>query len=117
MQGSIGVELSGGIVVARIRGEPTEPLLKDCQERVLVLLRDTACRKILYDALELEAPPVEVALVQQRLSEEIHALGVRVAIVVPNSRIAYLSRLAFGQGDHRVFYSDLVAAIHWLTTG
>jgi hypothetical protein len=34
--------------------------------------------------------------------------------VVPNTRLAYLARLAFGEGDYRVFYSDMTAAILWL---
>jgi hypothetical protein len=37
------------------------------------------------------------------------------AIVVPNSKLAYLARLAFGEGDYRVFYNDMVAAITWLS--
>ena len=115
MNGSVWVELSGGIVVARFRGEPTEALLKEVQERVLVILQDTRHRKVLYDALEMEPPTVELTLVQQQLSADIHNMGVRVAILVPNSRLAYLSRIAFGAGDHRVFYNDLGAAIAWLT--
>ena len=37
-----------------------------------------------------------------------------VHIVVPNSKLAYLARLAFGEGDYRVFYNDMVTAIQWL---
>ena len=115
MKGSVWVELSGGIVIARFRGEPTEALLRETQERVLVLLQDTARRRVLYDALEMEPPTVELTLVQQQLSEEIHKMGVRVALLVPNSRLAYLSRLAFGAGNYRVFYNDLGEAISWLS--
>lgn len=35
-------------------------------------------------------------------------------IVVPNSKLAYMARLAFGHGTYRVFYNDMMAAIHWL---
>lgn len=108
------MESSGGIVIARIRGEPTEALLRETQERVLVLLQDTTRRKVLYDALEMEPPSVELTLIQQQLSEEIHEVGVKVALLVPNSRLAYLSRLAFGAGNHRVFYNDLGETIAWL---
>jgi len=111
------VELSGGIVIARVRGVPTESVLRECQERILALLKDTGCRKVLYDALELEAPRMDDVLVQQKLSDEVRALGLRVAVLVPNTKIAYLSRLAFGQTDHRVFYNDLASAIRWLTEG
>lgn len=115
MQGSVWVELSGNIVIARLRGEPTEAMIRETQERVLVLLQDTSHRRILYDALEMEPPTVDLTLMQQRLSEDIHKMGTRIAILVPNSRLAYLSRLAFGSGEHRVFYNDLVGAISWLT--
>jgi hypothetical protein len=114
---NIWVELSSDIVIARVRGVPTAPVLRECQERILTLLKDTGCRKVLYDALELEPPQVEDLLVQQKLSDEVRALGLRVAILVPNTRLAYMSRLAFGQTDHRVFYNDLAAAIRWLTEG
>jgi hypothetical protein len=110
----VWVELSGGIIIARVRGEPSEELIHEIQQRVLVLIQDTEHRKVLYDALEMEPPTVEVTLVQQRLSEDIHKKGARVAILVPNSRLAYLSRIAFGAGDHRVFYNDLGQAISWL---
>ena len=29
--------------------------------------------------------------------------------------LAYLARLAFGEGDYRVFYNDIVGAVLWLT--
>ncbi len=117
MNENIWVELNSDIVIARVRGIPTAPVLRECQERILTLLKDTGCRKVLYDALELEPPQVEDLLVQQKLSDEVRALGLRVAILVPNTRLAYMSRLAFGQTDHRVFYNDLAAAIRWLTEG
>jgi hypothetical protein len=117
MQENSWVELSGGIVIARIRGAPTEAALRDVQERVRVVLKATGQRYVLYDALELEPPPLDTVLVQQRLTEELRTLGLRVAILVPNTRLAYLSRLAFGAAEHRVFYNDLAAAIRWLTEG
>lgn len=114
MQSASWVELVGDIIIARIRGVPTEDLVRDCQQRVLALLRDTHYRKILYDALELDSPSVDITLLQQNLSEELHRLGAKIALVAPNTRVAYLSRLAFGSGNHRVFYNDMSAAIRWL---
>jgi hypothetical protein len=117
MHENIWVELSGGIVIARIRGTPTEAALRDIQERVLTVLKATGQRNVLYDALELVPPSIDTVLVQQRLSEELRTLGLRVAILVPNTRLAYLSRLAFGAAEHSAFYNDLAAAIRWLTEG
>lgn len=114
MPGSVWVELSGNIIIARVRGEISEEMIREIQERVLVLLRDTEHRRILYDTLEMDPPTLDATLMQQRLSEDIHKLGARLAILVPNSRLAYLSRIAFGAGEYRVFYNDLAAAITWL---
>ncbi len=35
------VEINGGLIIARIRGVPTEELLRECQSRVLQLVQDT----------------------------------------------------------------------------
>lgn len=37
-------------------------------------------------------------------------LRLRRAIVVPTAKLTYLARLAFAEGDYRVFYNDLAAA-------
>lgn len=108
------VEPIGTLIIARMRGMPTETLLRECQDRVLQLVRDTGCSKVLYDALEMEAPHVDVVLSQRKLDDETGNVGLRRAIVVPNTKLAYLARLAFGEGDYRVFYSDITAAIRWL---
>ena len=109
------VEPVGGLIVARVRGVPSEQLLRECQDRVLQLVRDTGQSRVLYDALELELPTVEPALIQQKLESELDAsVRLRRGIVVPNTRVAFLARLAFGEGDYRVFYNDISAAIKWL---
>jgi hypothetical protein len=115
MQGQLWVELVGELVIARIRGEPTEALLRACQEQVLFLVRDAGRGKVLYDTLEMEPPPVNVPWSQRELDERLGDVQLRRAIVVPNSKLAYLARLAFGEGDYRVFYSDIVGAIKWLS--
>jgi len=114
-QDNVWVEVSGGIVVARIRGTASEAVVRDCQDRVISLLKDTGLQKVLYDALEAESPTIEVTLLQQRLAEELKDRGVRVSILVPNTRLAYLARLMFNDVEHRVFYNDLTAAIQWLS--
>lgn len=57
---------------------------------------------------------MDVVLTQQSLTEALKQPSVRLAIVVPNSALAYLARLAFGEANHRVFYSDVAGAILWL---
>ena len=114
MQEQLWVEPVGGLIIARMRGIPNEAILRECQERVLLLVKDTGQGKVLYDALEMEPPHVDVVLSQRKLDEEVGPVKLRRAIVVPNAKLAYLARLAFGEGDYRVFYSDMVAAVKWL---
>jgi hypothetical protein len=116
MQGRLWVELVGDLVIARLRGEPTAELLRACQDQVLFLVRDAGRGKVLYDTLEMLPPPVDVPWAQRELDDAtLGTVQLRRAIVVPNSRLAYLARLAFGEGDYRVFYNDMVAAVRWLS--
>lgn len=116
------VEPVGSVIVARLRGKPTPELLRECEQRVLALARDTNHVRVLYDALELVAPEMELVLLQQQLDSQkaatlSGAASLRTAILVPNTRIAYLARIAFGhvgEANYRVFYNDLGAAMKWL---
>ena len=47
LQGQLWVELVGDLVLARVRGEPTAELLRECQEKVLFLVRDAEKGKVL----------------------------------------------------------------------
>ncbi|HEY9763706.1 MAG TPA: hypothetical protein V6D07_14335 [Trichocoleus sp.] len=109
------VEPVGEIIIARIRGVATAQLIQECHKRIAALQSDTGCQRVLYDALELERPPIEIVLTQQGLTDALKQADVKVAIVVPNTGIAYLSRLAFGEANHRVFYNDIAAAVSWLS--
>jgi len=118
---NVWVEPVGNVLVARLRGTPTADMLYECEQRVLDLARDTLLVRVLYDALELVAPEMELVLLQKRLDAAKRAhLGttsLRTAILVPNTRIAYLARIAFGhvgESNYRVFYNDLGAALKWL---
>jgi hypothetical protein len=115
------IEPLGNTIVARLRGTYSESLLNDLHERVVQLLQDTGYTRVLYDGLEMETPDVELALVQEQLDRQTQHLfsdrPLRKAIQVPNTRLAYLARIAFGQfgeGEYRVFYNDLVEALRWL---
>jgi hypothetical protein len=114
LPGQVWVEPVGGVIVARIRGMATADLIRECEMRIVALQKDTGCDRIMYDALELERPPLDIVLVQQALTTALRAARVKIAIVVPNTAIAYLARLAFGEANHRVFYNDLSEAALWL---
>lgn len=114
MTQQLWIEPIGGIIVARVRGVPTEEILREAHERIAKLVKETGFRSVLYDGLELEAPPIEVPISQWKLDKAMEPLNQRRAIVVPNTRLAYLARLAFDEESSRVFYNDLTAAIRWL---
>jgi hypothetical protein len=49
--------------------------------------------------------------------ESLAPASLRTALHVPNTRIAYLARIAFGhagESNYRVFYNDFGAALKWL---
>ena len=109
------IESVGDIIVARMRGEMSEAMLIETHRRVLSIATETGHAKVIYDALEMQAPSIDLIVMQQELLEsELGSMTLRRALVVPNTRLAYLARLAFGEGDHRVFYNDLAAAFSWL---
>jgi hypothetical protein len=109
------VELVGQIIVARIIGKPTEELLALRHERILQIERDSACRKLLLDDLQMSAPSYTDIQKQRTLNPDFIALGFKIAVVVPNSQMAYLARMKFDHENHKVFYNDLVEAITWLS--
>lgn len=114
MDAEAWVEVVGDLVVARVRGEPTEDLLRECQDQVLFLVHEAGRGRVLYDTLEMTAPPVDVPWAQRALDENLGPIELRRAIVVPNTKLAYLARIAFGAGNYRVFYNDIIAAAKWL---
>ena len=117
--GQLWVEPVGDIIIARVRGRPSEPLLRECQVRVLQVAMKRGygqLHRVLYDALEMTAPDVEVPLVQRQLDQDLGSLRFRRAIVVPDTRLAELARVAFGDGDYRVFQRDMTAAMSWLSS-
>lgn len=102
------------IIIARVRGVPSEALLQECQERILALVEETGRRRVLYDGLEMDPPPIDVPLSQWKLDSDIGSVQLKRAVLVPNTRLAYLARIAFGETDCRVFYNDITSAIRWL---
>jgi hypothetical protein len=114
MNQQLWIEPVGKIIIARMRGVPTEEMLRECQSRILTLVKDTGQGRILHDVLEMEPPAVEIPLLQWKLDKSNETIRLRRAIVVPNTRLAYLARLAFGEGDYRVFYNDMNSAFTWL---
>ena len=120
-QQQLWVEPVGSLILARLRGVLSPEMLQECQQRVLALARESNQLRVLYDCLELTAPEMDLVLLQQRLETEkravLGAVPLRTAILVPNTRIAFLARISFGQfgeAHYRVFYNDMTRAVKWL---
>ncbi|MFC3458255.1 MULTISPECIES: SpoIIAA family protein [Massilia] len=108
------VEVAGDVLLVVPPDRMTEAALRLCQDRMLALARETGLRRVLYDARGMSAPEAHIALMQQELDGQLGDLKLRRAIVVPGTRIAYLARIAFFEGEDRVFYDDVEAALAWL---
>src|SRR4051812_24147452 len=115
MNGELCDELSGELIIARVRGEPTVELPQECQSPLVRLAPAADPARAVYDTLEMDPPRVDVPWSHRALDEQLGDLHLRRAIVVPTSKLAYLARLAFGEGAYRVFYNDTAAAVKWLT--
>jgi hypothetical protein len=108
------VSVDGDLLLVEQQGEMNETALRLCQQRVLELAHETGLRRVLYDARAMIAPEADLALMQQKLDDQLGGMKLRRAIVVPGTRIAYLARIAFFEGENRVFYDDIDAARAWL---
>jgi hypothetical protein len=114
MQGQFWVALVGQIIIVRSRGKTLVHAVHERHARVLRLERETGCKKVLFDFLEGDAPSFEVMEAQKLLNAELKALGFSVAVLVPNSRLAYHGRIAFPDDNHKIVYEDLTEAVNWL---
>lgn len=110
----LDVRVSGDLLLVETQGEMNETMLRDCQLRVLELAHATGLRRVLYDARAMLAPGADIALMQQELDGQLGGIKLRRAFVVPGTRLAYLARIAFFEGEDRVFYDDVDAAQAWL---
>jgi len=107
-------ETAGSLVVVRLTGPVSERVLEECQLCVLESMQETGSKAVLYDLTAMQPSPISVLLYQRLLNEHVRHLGLRRAIVAPNTQIAHLARLAFGVGDYKLFYDDFDAAKRFL---
>jgi CheY-like chemotaxis protein len=57
---------------------------------------------------------LDLVELQHKLNTGFQEMDVKLAVVVPGSRLAYLARLAFGYLNYRVFYESVTDALQWL---
>ena len=113
-QEQVSVELVGEVIIARMQGTSTLDLLDVRYERILELHRYTGCTALLIDDREVSEIPHEAIRTQQLLSLSLDMLRFRIAVLVPDARMAYFARLQFGMTNHQVFIDDMPGAMRWL---
>ncbi|HET9693035.1 MAG TPA: STAS/SEC14 domain-containing protein [Steroidobacteraceae bacterium] len=97
-------------------GEPTEEMVRKVNAEVLALTQAGRGPAVLLDARRMLPPPSQIAWLQRDLLWRLESI-VRCAVVVADSRCAFLARIAFGDANYRIFYEDLEAAERWLAAG
>lgn len=110
----LSVVLQDNVIHATLAGVISEQLLLERHDRVLALISESGCRAVLYNILGLEPPALDLVELQHKLNAELQKIDVKLAVVVPGSRLAYLARLAFGDLNYRVFYESVSDALQWL---
>ncbi len=110
----LAVVLENRVICASVTGVITEQLILERHARVLSLIRESGCKAVLYNVLDLEPPSLDLVELQHKLNMEFQKMEVKLAVVVPGSRLAYLARLAFGDLSYRVFYESVNDALQWL---
>lgn len=108
------IEIMDGLIIARIVGEPTMDFFADCIARLKQVAKETGIRKVVYDMRATEAPYMDVILHGTKTAIATPGKPLQRAVVVPNTRLSYMTKLIFGDGNCRVFYQDIDAAIEWL---
>lgn len=114
MNYDLKVELVDSVVVAWVTGGITDEAVRERHTRILEIAKAHGVKGVLFDCLHSHEPTFEVIDVQRGLNSVLKVLDMRIAIVVPHTRLAYVARLIFGDENYRVFYDDFDAAMLWL---
>ncbi|MFL6465306.1 MAG: hypothetical protein ACJ73N_12965, partial [Bryobacteraceae bacterium] len=84
----------------------------ECNALVVALVKGTGRKKVLYDLQEYEQAPMSLIAVQQALNHEVKDIPLKRAIVASNAKLAFSSRIAFGENSQ--VFSDMTRAVKWL---
>lgn len=115
-EGRVEVKRDGFIITVTLIGWITEALTELVQRQLEAELMQSSSSSILYDGLYMNDPSLTLVFLMKSFHERLNGRISKSAIVVPGYRLAFLSRLAFGQDEHkyRVFYNDREEALAWL---
>ncbi len=115
MAGSINVELKGDIIYATYHGEMNLELVREAATAIEVYVNKTSNCKILYNTLDMDKPPMKLALEMKSFDKRIKDKVEKSATVVPSATTAFMASIAFVLSkNHKVFHKDLKGAEEWL---
>jgi hypothetical protein len=102
-------------VIEYLLANPPEPLM--CPILWEAINSEDPEKGLWIDGLYMNDPSLTLVFLMQSFHERLNELISKSAIVVPGYRLAFLSRLAFGQNEqkYRVFYNDRDEARCWLS--
>lgn len=112
---SVSVRREGNIVHAIYAGAMTLDLVREGERRIEDAVSDLEDPLLLYDTLEMDPPPMKLAMEMKTFDQRLRSRVRRSATVVQDSTTAFMAKVAFlFSHNHKVFYDDLQAAYAWL---
>ncbi len=115
MPGSVNVELKDNIIYATYVGEMNMEVVQGAADSIEDYINKGQSNKILYNTLQMDNPPMKLALEMQSFDKRIKEKVVKSATVVPTATTAFMASIAFVLSkNHKVFHKDLNAAEEWL---
>lgn len=118
-QGTATVARAGSVISVVVEGEIDESLTAYVQSEIeRELSASETLSSIMIDGRKMCDPSLSLVLLMQSFHYRLLDRIKKSAIIVSGYRLAFLSRLAFGQDEkkYRVFYDDQESALYWLQT-
>lgn len=110
----LSAKVINGLVYIEVVGALSESVIEQRHDLVVRQTEATGVKNVLFDVRGAQPPSEEARGLQQRLNPQLSALGLRLAVVVSSTRMAFLARQTFFGLHHHVIYDDVGVAVSWL---
>lgn len=110
----LSVEVETDVVFIRVVGALSESITVQRHDLMLQQTEATGVKNVLFDVRAAQPPGEEARCLQQRLNLQFSTLGLKLAVVVSSTRMAFLARQTYFGLCHRVVYDDVQVAASWL---
>ncbi len=114
MSGTVRIKPSGKNIHVSFRGELNEDLVNRAHSSIEELVERMPDCSLLVDTLQLERPPLKLALNMKEFSARLNGRVRKVATVVDNSHNSILARIAFTSIRRHTLFNDSAQALDWL---